>query len=88
MGSTTNGVVTDLDGNFAISVPATATLEVSCVGYVTRQVPVDGQTRLTIVLEEDAEMLDDVVVVAFGKMKREAFTGSAGVMKSDELAKA
>ena len=88
MGSTTNGVVSDLDGNFAISVPATATLEVSCVGYVTRQVPVDGQTRLTIILEEDAEMLDDVVVVAFGKMKREAFTGSAGVMKSDELAKA
>ena len=88
VGSTTNGVVTDLDGNFAISVPATATLEVSCVGYVTRQVPVDGQTRLTIILEEDAEMLDDVVVVAFGTMKREAFTGSAGVMKSEELAKA
>ena len=87
VGSTTNGVVTDLDGNFAISVPATATLEVSCVGYVTRQVPVDGQTRLTIILEEDAEMLDDVVVVAFGKMKREAFTGSAGVMKSDDLLK-
>ena len=87
-GSTTNGVVSDLDGAFVISVPSTATLEVSCVGYVTKQVAVDGQTRLTIVLEEDAEMLEDVVVVAFGKMKREAFTGSAGVMKSEELAKA
>ena len=87
VGSTTNGVVTDLDGNFAISVPATSMLEVSCVGYVARQVTVDGQTRLSVILEEDAEMLDDVVVVAFGKMKREAFTGSAGVMKSDDLLK-
>ena len=51
VGSATNGVVTDLDGNFSISVPATATLEVSCVGYVTRQVPVNGQTLLTIVLD-------------------------------------
>ena len=87
-GSSTNGVVTDLDGNFTINVPATASLDVSCVGYVSKQVAVNGQSNLTIVLEEDATLLDDVVVVAFGKMKREAFTGSAGVMKSEELSKA
>ena len=84
-GSTTNGVVTDLDGTFVIKVPETATLDVSCVGYVPQSIPVNGQTSLTITLEEDAELLDDVVVVAFGKMKREAFTGSAGVMKADDL---
>ena len=87
VGSTTNGVVTDLDGGFTINVPATALLEVSCIGFKTQQVAVEGQTNLRIILAQDAEMLDDVVVVAFGKMKREAFTGSASTMKSEELAK-
>lgn len=88
VGNTTNGAVTDLDGQFSINVPSTAKLQVSCVGYATKEVAVDGRTQLTIVLEEDAELLDDVVVVAFGKMKKEAFTGSAGTMNAEELAKA
>ena len=80
-----NGTVTDMDGLFTLSVPATASLDVTCVGFVSRTVPVNGQAYLTITLQEDTEMLDDVVVVAFGKMKKEAFTGSAGVMKSEDL---
>ena len=84
-GSSTNGVVSELDGSFVIKVPADATLDVSCVGYASQSVPVNNRTNITIILEEDAELLDDVVVVAFGKMKKEAFTGSAGVMKSDDL---
>ena len=80
-----HGVVSDLNGEFSINVPSTATLEFSCVGYVSQQIPVNGRNNLTVVLEEDAELLDDVVVVAFGKMKKEAFTGSAGVMKSEDL---
>ena len=89
VGSATNGVMTNLDGAFSISVPAGSVLEISCVGYVTKRVTVESaQSNLTIVLDEDSEMLDDVVVVAFGKMKREAFTGSAATIKADELTKA
>ena len=89
VGSATNGVMTNLDGAFSISVPVRSVLEISCVGYVTKRVTVESaQSNLTIVLEEDTQMLDDVVVVAFGKMKREAFTGSAATIKADELTKA
>jgi len=83
-----NGTVTGTDGAFQISVKADATLNVSCIGFVTKLVPVNGQTLLTITLQEDSEVLDNVVVVAFGKMKKEAFTGSAGTMKADEISKA
>lgn len=87
VGNNSNGTVTDLDGTFSINVPASASLQVSCIGYTTKIVNVDGKTQLTIILEENTEMLDDVVVVAFGQMKKEAFTGSAGTMKADELSK-
>lgn len=87
VGKASNGAVTDLDGSFTVKVPSTASLQVSCVGYVSQTVAVNGQAALKIVLAEDSEMLNDVVVVAFGQQTKESFTGSAGVMKSDELAK-
>lgn len=87
VGKSANGSVTDLNGNFVITVPSTASLQVSCIGYVSRTVEVNGNANLKIILNSDTEKLDDVVVVAFGKMKKEAFTGSAGTMKSDELSK-
>lgn len=86
LGNTANGAVTDGNGNFRIVVPADATLRVSCIGYSTFDMPVQGRAQLTITLDDDAELLDDVVVVAFGQMSREAFTGSAGTMTSDALA--
>ncbi|WP_232001501.1 STN domain-containing protein [Proteiniphilum saccharofermentans] len=85
---TTNGTVTDIDGNFTLSVENNAVLHVSYIGYITQDIPTTGRTILEIVLQEDLKSLDEVVVVAFGKMKKEAFTGSAGVMKSDDLVKA
>lgn len=87
VGKASNGAVTDLDGNFQLSVPSNASLQVSCIGYTTQTVAVGGRTQITIVLAEDSEMLDDVVVVAFGQMKKEAFTGSAGAMNADALQK-
>ena len=77
-GSSTNGVVSELDGSFVIKVPADATLDVSCVGYASQSVPVNNRTNITIILEEDAELLDDVVVVAFGKMKKEGLIDFKG----------
>ena len=88
VGNASNGAVTDLDGTFTVKVPSTASLQVSCVGYASQTVAVGGQTQLRIVLAEDSEMLNDVVVVAFGQQTKESFTGSAGVLSSDELAKA
>lgn len=87
VGNTTNGTVSDIDGSFSLNVPETASLQVSCVGYTTKIVNIEGRTQLTIILDENSELLNDVVVVAFGQMKKEAFTGSAGTMKSEELAK-
>ncbi len=71
-----NGIATDFDGNFKLSVPSNATLTVSYVGYTTQSVAVNGQTRLTITLKENAEVLDEVVVVGYGQMKRSDMTGS------------
>ena len=78
---------TAIDGAFTINVPANATLQVSYIGYTTEKVAVDGRSSITVTLKEWTASLDEVVVVAFGKMKKEAFVGSAAVMKSDDLAK-
>ncbi len=71
-----NGIATDIDGNFKLSVPKNATLVVSYVGYNTQNVAVEGRTNITITLKENAEMLDEVVVVGYGQMKRSDMTGS------------
>lgn len=88
VGKPTNGTATDVDGAFSLNVPAEATLQVSYVGYDTQHIKVDGRTEITVKLVSRAQALDDVVVVAFGQMKKEAFVGSAATMGSDELAKA
>lgn len=67
---TTNGVITDFDGNFALSVSPKATIIISYVGYATQEVPVNGKTNIRVTLKEDTEMLDEVVVVGYGTMKK------------------
>ncbi|MDR2913390.1 MAG: TonB-dependent receptor [Tannerella sp.] len=84
---TTNGVTTDINGRFELSIQPNGSLQISYVGYIAQTIK-PGSNTLEIILQEDTQALDEVVVVAFGKMAREAFTGSAGVMKSDELLKA
>jgi len=72
----TNGVATDIDGNFSISVPKNASLVVTYVGYTTQTVAVEGRTKITVTMKENAELLDEVVVVGYGQMKRSDMTGS------------
>lgn len=72
----TNGTITDFDGNFTIKVPANASLKISFVGYVDKVVAVKGQTKMEIILKEDAQALEEVVVVGYGQMKRSDLTGS------------
>lgn len=84
---TTNGIVTDLDGNFTLTgVNSNATLVISYVGYKTQNVKLNGRTSLNIVLEEDNEMLDEVVVVGYGVQKKETLTGAVTAIKADEIA--
>lgn len=85
---TSNGVITDMDGRFELAIHPSHSLQISYVGYVTQTIQPGKRTNLQVILQEDNQALDEVVVVAFGKMTKEAFTGSAGVMKSDDLLKA
>jgi len=83
-GSTSGGAITDFEGNYKISVKPGATLEVSYVGYQTKQVKVTGSGQLNIQIAEDVNMLEQVVVVGYGVMKRSDLTGS--VSSIDEKA--
>ena len=85
---TTNGVVTDFDGNYSLpSVPVDAVLTFSTLGFNELEVQVNGQTEISVVMQEENVVLDDVIVVAYGTAKKESFTGSASVVKGDEIAK-
>ena len=72
---TTNGVVTDIDGNFTLSLPSNGIIVISFIGYKTQEIPVSGKKQVEIILKEDTEMLDEVVVVGYGQMKRSDLTG-------------
>lgn len=67
---TTNGTITGIDGDFSLNMSPNGTLVVSFVGYKTQEVQVKGQKQLQVVLSEDAEMLDEVVVIGYGTMKK------------------
>lgn len=83
-GQTSIGVATNLDGQFVLNVPKTATmLLVSYVGYKTQEVAI--KPNMSITLESDSKALDDVVVVAYGVTKKSAFAGSAASVKADAL---
>lgn len=81
---TSNGVATDFDGNFTLNVNQGQTLVVSYIGYVTKEVKIDGRSNYEITLEEDKKLLDEVVVVGYGTMKKSDLAGASSTM--DEAA--
>ena len=83
----TVGTTTGAGGRFTLAVPADGTLQVSFIGYQTQSVPVNGRTSVEIRLSEDTKAIDEVLVVAYGTAKKESFTGSAAVIKSENLEK-
>lgn len=87
-GSTTSYAMTDVNGQYFITVPSDGSLVVSILGYETVEVAVAGRTKIDFVLKTDSEMLEDVIVVAYGTVRREANTGSVSSMKSEEIASA
>ena len=85
---TTNGTITDIDGNFTLEVPTDAQLAVSYIGYKKVIIPVNGKTNFTIKMEDDALKLETVVVTAMGIKKKEAsLTYSTQQLNGDELNK-
>mgnify|MGYP002624643586 FL=1 len=80
---TTNGVVTDIDGNFEIRVAPGTTLEVSCIGYTT--VRVAAAANMNVTLQDDAEMLEETVVIGYGTVKVKDLTGSVAAVGSKDL---
>ncbi len=79
---TTNGSITDLDGQFTLKVPPGGTVIITCIGYKTQEMTVTPGRTMEVTLEEDAELLDEVVVVGYGTMKRKDFTGSVSTVKT------
>ena len=85
---TTLGTITDYNGQFSLNdVPADGVLTVSYIGFNTEDIPVNHQKNLQIVMRENAEQLEEVVVVAYGTAKKSSFTGSAEVVKQDRIEK-
>ena len=85
---TTNGTMTDMDGNFTITnVPEGAVLQVSFIGYLTKELPVGNQTTFNVMLTEDSQALEEVVVVGYGVQRKSDVTGSISVTKADEMLK-
>lgn len=82
---TTNGTITGIDGDFSLNMSPNATLVVSFVGYKTQEVQVKGQKQLQVVLSEDAEMLDEVVVIGYGTMKKSDLTGAVSSIGNKDI---
>lgn len=85
---TSNGATTDFDGNFTIQLSdENAILAISFLGYATRELSLNGQTNISIQLQEDSSQLDEVVVVGYGVQKKSDVTGSIASVKSEDFNK-
>ena len=82
---TTNGTASDLDGTFKISVNSGDVLVFSYLGYLTKEVTYSGQTALTVVMSEDSSVLDEIVVIGYGSIKKDDLTGAADLITSEDF---
>lgn len=78
---TTNGTITDIDGEYSLEVGSNSILVVSYIGYITQEIPVGKNNTLDVLLREDTETLDEVIVIGYGTTKRKDFTGSVSSVK-------
>ena len=85
-GVPSNGCITDIDGNFSLKVKQNATLVISFVGYKTVEIPLKGQRTVKVTLQEDTEMLDEVVVVGYGTMRKKDLTGAVVQINPGKIA--
>lgn len=85
--STTNGVISDIDGNFNIEVPKNSVLNISFIGFVTQKFLIEEPSNLEVILISDMAQLDDVVVIGYGTVKKKDLTGSIETLSGDLLMK-
>ena len=85
VGNSSVGAVTDAGGAFRLNVPAGANVEVSCIGYATQVIPVGDKAEINVILQEDAEFLDETVVIGYGVQRKSDLTGSVASVRSEEL---
>lgn len=86
-GNVSNGTITDIDGNFSLSVPANATLVFTYVGMTPHETALKGRTKVDVVMEDDAQALEEVVVIGYGTAKKKDLTGAISTVKGADLAK-
>ena len=84
---TSTGVVTDVNGNFSLSVPKNSVLSISYIGYKSQEISINGAKKLNIEMEPEAQNLDEVVVVAYGQQKKVSVTGSMSSINNEALLK-
>ena len=84
-GNTGNGTITDIDGNFSLNVPANATLVFSYVGMKSQEIALKGKTKVDIVMEDDAQALEEVVVIGYGTVQKKDLTGSVASVSAKQL---
>ncbi|TWV10577.1 TonB-dependent receptor [Bacteroidaceae bacterium HV4-6-C5C] len=84
---TTNGVITDIEGNFTLNVRPGATIIISFIGYKSQEIVVGNQSMLKVLLKDDSEVLDEVVVVGYGVQKKKLVTGATVEVKGDDITK-
>ena len=82
---TTNGIITDFDGNYQMNVPSNARLSFSFIGYRTQYVTVNGRKQINVTLEEDAKTLEEVVVVGYGTMKKSDISGAVTTVNQEAV---
>ena len=82
---TTNGTITDVDGNFALEVGQEATLQISYIGFIVQQIPTAGRNNFNIILREDTQALEEVVVVGYGTQKKMSVTGAIATVQEGDL---
>ncbi|MEP1782426.1 carboxypeptidase-like regulatory domain-containing protein, partial [Reichenbachiella sp.] len=82
---TTNGTITDLDGNYSLTAPEDAIIVISFVGYKSQELSIGGRSTLDVQLEVDAEQLDEVVVVGYGTQRKVDLTGAVGSISSADI---
>lgn len=83
---TTVGTVTDLDGNFSLDVTPKAIVEISFIGYIKQEFPLNGKRVLNVILKDDSQMLDETVVIGYGTMKKSDMTGAISSVSGESLA--
>ena len=85
-GNTTNGTITDLDGNYSIKVPSKATLTISYIGMKTQDIAIKGQSQINVTLSDDTQALDEVVVIGYGTVAKKDLTGSVSSVSAKQIA--